>query len=259
MLTIKAPIEIAYRNDLTASGDAFCEKIRGNYLQLGHYVDDADLMHLVTQPPQVFLMNGGMTSFTDNTSVENTQIRKVEVINNLVNRILVSADASLSYQDKVYITNVLHQLGIRDERKFMNEVYRLTKQTREQNETINLYWDNLTEIRSLVEEYAEETQVQVRSDKEIFDQEVLHLHEEVNRRLQTASIYQILRNFYESREGEKTVTNAEYRAGKGGKRDPSDPASGNSPGRSIPPGVSPREHLRRRRKPHRGRNAAGSQ
>jgi hypothetical protein len=217
MLTIKAPIETALRNDLTASGDAFCEKIRGNYLQLGSYVDEADLMHLVTQPPEIFLMNGGMTSVTENVGVENTQIRKVEIINNLVNRILVSADAELSYQDRVYITNILHQLGIRDERQFMHQVYRLTKQTKEQEETINLYWNNLEEIRSMVETYADNTSMTFRTDEEVFHQEVLHLHEEVNRRLQTASLYQILRNFYESREGEKTVTNAEFRITEQGR------------------------------------------
>ncbi len=217
MLTIKAPIETTLRNDLTASGDAFCEKIRGNYMQMGSYVDEADLMHLVTQPPEIFLMNGGMTSVTENASVENTQIKKVEIINNLVNRILVSADAELSYQDKVYITNILHQLGIRDERKFMQQVYHLTRQTKEQEETINLYWNNLEEIRSMVETYADNTSMTFRTDEEVFHQEVLHLHEEVNRRLQTASLYQILRNFYESREGEKTVTNAEFRITEQGR------------------------------------------
>ena len=216
-MILKAPIETTLRNDLTKGGEAFCERIRGNYLQMGSYVEEADLMHLVTQPPQVFLMNGGMTNLVENASVENTQIKKVEVINQLVNRILISADASLSYQDRVYITNILHQLGIRDERKFMKEVYRLTRQTREQNETINLYWDNLSEIRSMVEEYTQQNNLQLRKDEEIFQQEALHLHEEVNRRLQTASVYQILRNFYESRSGDRTVTNAEYRITEQGR------------------------------------------
>ena len=211
MLKLRTPIQTVLKPDLLASQEAFSERITGNYMQIGNWVDEADLLHVVTEPPEIFLVNGGMTSLVQNASVENNQIRKVEIINNLINRIMVSADAGLSYQDNVYITNILHKLGIRDERKFMKEVYRLTRQTKEQNETVNLYWENLNEIREMVEDYTSESNLTLRDETEVLNQNVLHLHEEVNRRLNTAAIYRIMQNFYENVEAPRTVTNAEYK------------------------------------------------
>lgn len=211
MLKIREPIKTSLRPGILAAKDGFTERIKGNYMQLGEYVDETDLLHLVTQPPEVFVMNGGMTGIINNSNVENNQIRKVNVVNNLVNRIMISADAPLSYQDNVYITNILHKLGIRDEKKFLNEVYSYTENLKQQDEMINLYWENLNEIRSLVEEYTENNNIESKSETKVFNENVLHLHEEVNRRLQSAAIYQILQNFYENNSEPGVVSETEYR------------------------------------------------
>lgn len=178
---------------------------------MGAQLDETDLLHVVTQPPQLFLMNGGMTSIVSNANVENNQIKKVDIINNLINRITISADAQLSYQDRTFITNILHKLGIRDERKFMKEVYKKTDEIKQRNEVVDIYWNNLNEIRSMVQEYSEETGLQIKNETEVLNSNVLHLHEEINRRLQTAAIYQILQNFYENTSEPRTVTGTEYR------------------------------------------------
>ncbi len=178
---------------------------------MGAELDETDLLHVVTQPPQLFLMNGGMTSIVSNANVENNQIKKVDIINNLINRITISADANLSYQDRTFITSILHKLGIIDERKFMKEVYKKTDEIKQRNEVIDIYWNNLNEIRNMVQEYSEETELRIKNETEVLNANVLHLHEEVNRRLQTAAIYQILQNFYENVSEPRTVTGTEYR------------------------------------------------
>ena len=211
MLKLRSPIKISLKTDLLSSQEAFCERIKGNYMQLAGYVDETDLLHLVTSPPEVFIAEGGMTSFVQNTNTENNQIRKVNIINNLLNRITVSADSNMSYQDKVYITNILHRLGIKDERKFMKQVYRITKQFKQQNETLKLYWDNLNDIRNIIREYRQTEDIRIKSDTEVLNSNVLHLHEEVNRRLNTAAIYRILQNFYENTSDPRTVSSTEYR------------------------------------------------
>ena len=185
MLQLKAPIETKVKADLCGSYESFTQRIRSNYEQINHYVGETDLLHLVTQPPEIFLMDGGDTMFASETNVENRQIQKVQVINNLVNRIMVSADASLSYQDRVYISNILHQLGIRDDRRFMSEVRKAFQETKNRNELINVYWNHMDELRNMVEEYQENNETEIREQSDILNEQVLHLHEEVNRRLQT--------------------------------------------------------------------------
>ena len=217
MLKLREPIKLTIRSDLLQSGDNFCERIRGNYSYMGSELDETDLLHLTTQPPEVYLMGGGMSSLISNANIENTQIQKVSIINNLINRILISADAKLSYQDIVYISNVLHKLGIKDERKFMKEVRRLTQETKQLSDTTELYWNNTEELRNMVSEYAGDLRSEFKSETEILNANVLHLHESVNRRLKTAAIYQIMRNYYENTESIRNISNAEFRISEQGR------------------------------------------
>ena len=217
MLKLREPVKLNLRNDLLSSRDYFTERIRGNYSYMGSELNDADLLHLTTQPPEVYLMGGGMTNMVNNANVENTQVLKVNVINNLINRILISADAKLSYQDTVYISNVLHKLGIKDDRRFMSEVHRLTKQTKQLNDVTKLYWENIEELREMINEYAGDMRLEFKSENEVINNSVLHLHEVVNRRLKTAAIYQIMRNYYENTEGDRSITNAEFKISEQGR------------------------------------------
>ena len=217
MLKIRAPIKTVSNPDFLDSQEAFCERITANYMQIGQYINEADLLHVVTEPPEIFIMDGGMTSLFSSTNVENTQIAKTQVINNLINRILISADAGLSYQDNVYITNILHKLGVRDEKTFLREVMRLTKESREQHEAVQLYWEHLEELREMVYEYSAEGGGENRSETVQQMQPVLHLHEEVNRRLQTAAIYRIIKNFYDNSSSPRNITNESFRIAEQGR------------------------------------------
>ncbi len=210
MLKIKAPIQTKVKADLCGSYETFTERIRGNYQQISHYMETTDLLHLVTQPPEIFLMEGGDTMFANETNIENRQIQKVEVINNLVNRILVSADGTLHYQDRVYISNILRQLGIHDDRKFMKEVRKAFQETKEQNELVNLYWNNMVELRNMVSDYQEQNETKIENETEELHQEVLHLHEEVNARLQTGAIYQMLQSFASQTYNPRNITQQQY-------------------------------------------------
>ena len=217
MLKLRAPIKLSLRSDLLSAKEEFTERIRGNYSYMGSELNEADLLHLTTQPPEVFIMGGAGSSIINNANVENTQIQKVSVINNLINRILISADAKLSYQDSVYISSVLHKLGIKDERRFMSEVRRLTQQTKQLNDVTQLYWNNVEELRDMINEYAGDMRLEFKSENEVINNSILHLHEIVNRRLKTAAIYQIMRNYYENDEGDKSITNAEFKISEQGR------------------------------------------
>ena len=207
MLKLKTPIKTVLNPELISSSESFAERILGNYRQLGVELNPTDLLHVTNEPPEVFVMDGGMTSLFSSANVENIQIQKTQIINNLINRILLSADSKLSYQDNVYVTNVLHKLGIKDEKTFLKEAQRLFLETKEQHEAVQLYWENLETLQTLIKEYKTETKSEVAVEEEGTAQPVLHLHEEVNNRLQTAAIYRVLQNFYENSTTPRVLTN----------------------------------------------------
>ena len=209
MLKIKAPIDLVCREDFLSSQDNFNERIRGNYGMIHSGITAEDLLHVVTTPPQVYIGEGGITNLVSQANVENNQIRKVEILNNFVNRVMISADGELTYQDKVYITNVLHQLGVRDEKTFMEQVYHLQEETKNTVDLINLYWSNMNDIRELVEEYRTENYETYRQEEQNIEEREQSLYQQIFNRLQTGAIYQILQNYHRNEAGVRTITNNE--------------------------------------------------
>ena len=201
MLTIKAPIELKCSTSMVPSQESFYHRITGNYELLSSGIDREDLLHVVTAPPEIYLGEGGMTSIVNNTRVQNSQETKMEVINNLLNRIAFTEEVNLTYQDRVYITDVLNRMGIRNVQQFMNQVSRLKQETQTTEQLISLYWNHLDQLTEMVEEYHHQEQ-QRQSVTEVNQTAVSrNLHEEILNRLQTGAIYQILNNFYTSHNG----------------------------------------------------------
>ena len=209
MLKIKAPIELRCSTDVTTVGDSFGERIRGNYGVMGVGLSQEELMHLVSRPPEIYLAEGGITNLVSEANIENRQLNKVEIINNFLNRVLVNTDAHLTYQDRVFITNVLNQLGIKDERYFMHQVQQIKQEINNTDELVNLYWNNLTHLESLVNDYREgDTNTTI--DQDISEKTEFYLHESIMNRLMTGSLYKIVQNFSEHTAGDTTITREEY-------------------------------------------------
>ncbi len=209
MLKIKAPIELRCSTDVTTVGDSFGERIRGNYGVMGVGLSGEELMHLVSRPPEIYLAEGGITNLVSEANIENRQLNKVEIINNFLNRVLVNTDAHLTYQDRVFITNVLNQLGIKDERYFMHQVQQIKQEINNTDELVNLYWNNLTHLESLVNDYREgDTNTNI--NQESSEKTEFYLHESIMNRLMTGSLYKIVQNFSEHTAGDTTITREEY-------------------------------------------------
>ena len=58
MLTVKAPIELKCSAGIVPSYEGFVHRITGNYEMMSTTVTGEDLLHLVTEPPEVFLCRG---------------------------------------------------------------------------------------------------------------------------------------------------------------------------------------------------------
>ncbi len=196
MLTMKAPIELKCANMTVPSGEAFYHKIVDNYGMMTSGITKEDLLHVVTAPPEVYLAEGGMTNLVNTQNIQSHQENKIEIINNLLNRIALTPEVNLTYQDRVYITTMLNKLGIQNVNQFMKQVNRLKQETLETEQLVSLYWNHMEELTELVESYQNMETREGDKTETIVNQESSNLHQSILNRLQTGAIYQILNNFY---------------------------------------------------------------
>ncbi|MBQ9871332.1 MAG: hypothetical protein IJM27_05310 [Eubacterium sp.] len=201
MIIIKAPIELKIRTDLTQRNDSFGERIAGNYALMGLEIGEEELLHMVSAPPEIYLADAGSTTIGGNTFISSRNEEKYNIVNNMLNRILLSVDSELTYQDRTYITDALHKLGIKDDRKFMTEVRNMIEESHLEEEFLNSYFAMALEggTRELREKTLELTRR--LAEKETYYTEASRedfLSESILHRLQTGAIYQIVSNFNKS-------------------------------------------------------------
>ena len=158
---------------------------------------EEDLLHITSTPPEIYVMeSGGMTSILSNNLSNETNIYKVNILNNVLNRIFLSADMDLTYQDRVFITDALYKLGIKDDRKFMKAFYRIAVETRNTNDLINLYLENGGNFSEAIKELETMQKELIKTESSFFKNEKEnYLYSSVMKRLQTEAVYQIVSNF----------------------------------------------------------------
>ncbi len=197
MLTISAPIEIKAKSTYIRDPESFYHRIIGNYSLMETQITEEDLLHITATPPEIYVQEGeGMTSILSHNERNETNLNKVDILNNVINRIVVSADMDLTYQDRVFITDALYKLGIRDEKRFMKAFYQMAEETRNTNTLINLYLERGGELRDLIESIETREKELTTSESKITEKERDNfLYTRVMDRLKTGAIYQIVSNF----------------------------------------------------------------
>lgn len=209
MLTITAPIELKCKTPDNSMHEGFYHRITDPYSMMSMNLTPEDLLHIVTTPPEYYFGGEDEMNIFQQTNVNTHQENKLEVINNLVNRIMVSGSSELTYQDRVYITDVLQKIGIKNVSEFMHQVTNIRQEQNNTNKLIDLYWNHAGELRQLVENYRTEQNDEHVSQQLTEQKETLHLHEEILNRLHTAAVYQTVVNFNTSRQGDQNITNTE--------------------------------------------------
>lgn len=195
MLTITAPIALKCKSPAASPQERFYHQITDNYSMLSQKLTPEDLLHVVTTPPEYYFGEGDQMNIFQQTNVTALQQNQLEIVNNLINRILVSESAQLTYQDRVYITDVLQKLGIRNVQEFMRQVSQVTQEQKNTQTLIDLYWAHAADLQQLVENYRSEQISEQHRHEQTQQEERLYLHEEVMNRLQTAVLYQIMQSF----------------------------------------------------------------
>ena len=177
MLTVKAPIELKCQAPVVSSWEGFYHKISGNYQLMSSRIEQEDLLHLLSVPPEIYIGEGGMTSLVNNTRIQNNQETKLEIVNNLLNRIVLTDNVNMTYQDRTYITEVLNKLGIQNVSQFMSQVTRLKQKTQNTEQLISLYWNHLEEPNQVVQEYSQSEKAGKDVTEQYESQTNLHLPE----------------------------------------------------------------------------------
>ena len=209
MLTITAPIELKCRTPENSMHEGFYHRITDQYSMMNINLTPEDLLHVMTTPPEYYFGGGDETSIFQQMNVNTHQENKLEVINNLINRIMVHESADLTYQDRVYITDILQKIGIRNVSEFMQQVRQVKKEQNNTTRLIDLYWNHAGELRQLVENYRNEQNSEQVTQELTEQSQTLHLHEDILNRLQTAAVYQTVQNFNSRPQGDMNITNTE--------------------------------------------------
>lgn len=146
MLTLKAPIQLHIGQGLTGNAEAFSQKILGNYQLLGARFAPKDLLFLLTAPPELPEELGGMTTLVSQQTQVDQRTVLLDVVNNVVNRILLDGSSQFTYQDQVYITTVLNRLGITNLEEFMSQVRQLRMHSENTLRLTRLYRTELARV-----------------------------------------------------------------------------------------------------------------
>ncbi len=218
MLTLKAPIQLHIAQNLTGNAEAFGERIRGNYDLLGAHFAAKDLLFLMTAPPELPEDLGGMTTLVNQQNTVDVRSVTMEVVNNVVNRILLDGTEQFTYQDQVYITTVLNRLGITNVTQFMEQVRQLRLENESTVHMTKLYREELERILQrqaageavpklpLTSERAEETAAAPAQDPRVT------LCMEILNRLETTNLYETVHAFQRSwTGGANTIRNQELK------------------------------------------------
>lgn len=215
MLTIHTPIELTVDPSVLKINKNFEERLIGNYQMIGSNLEPEDMLHFLSEPPEVYLAEGGMTALIENNRITENQNLKLDVINNVINRILVSDTYRMTYQDQVFIESVLNKMGITDVQKFIRQVQNSKEETQNVNYLTDLYWSQQETISQLME-YQKMRKGQEENQPDEDNQELsgdgLWLHQKIMNRLQTAVVYQELKNYISSSTNQyQSITDAEMK------------------------------------------------
>ncbi|MBQ3105295.1 MAG: hypothetical protein IJC59_05470, partial [Lachnospiraceae bacterium] len=195
MLTIKKPIALISRQFTPAVAESFYHKIRGNYAILTCDIEEEDLLHLVTAPAQVYLGEEGSSNIFMNHSVYENREIKMEVLNNLLNRISLKEEINLTYQDKVYIEAILRKMGIRNTTQFFAQIVKQKEKNEFTEIGIRNAWNTFLNEQHKSEYRETVSKQDIRETRSQQEEYRNYLYESVINRLKTGVIYQIMDNF----------------------------------------------------------------
>ena len=139
MLKLREPIQLHSIRPFVSGADGFAQRIIGNYELLGAHITPKELLFALNSPPEAQEQQPGMTTIAVQNTMTDQRTVVMDVVNNVVNRILLSESPSFTYQDTVYLETALRKLGIEDVKLFLSQTSRLQQENRSLSALFQLY------------------------------------------------------------------------------------------------------------------------
>lgn len=204
MLILKRPMQLQSISGIQMYSDKLGEKIIANYQLIGMEITSADLLHMMVQEPELFLNSESFGIMTIENPVHVTNQIKLEMINQLVKRLMLYFSPDFTYQDEVFVVSLLQKIGIFDVNEFMQQIHRhmdhnllLAKlfhfygsQNKKIAETVYLFQTRLQQS------YQETKENNLQNAWDMNYKFAYYLHNEVFERLMTAECNHILYSYY---------------------------------------------------------------
>lgn len=201
MLILKEPVKLKSLSPIIRRTDGFYERMHANYQVLWAKYGPEDLFHLLSLPPQVYVNEGGMTTFvTQNHNQMNQDVRLL-LVHNLINRLMTAEVSRLTYQDMVYVQTMLQRLGVKNVSEFMEQLYETRKDTQNIRKLTGLYEKNMTVLREAVQTTGADGNIRERKKADRMPGEreeqakenkrpyIYWLHQEIFRHLRSEAVY----------------------------------------------------------------------
>ncbi len=201
MLILKEPVKLKSLSPIIRRTDGFYERMHANYQVLWAKYGPEDLFHLLSLPPQVYVNEGGMTTFvTQNHNQVNQEVRLL-LVHNLINRLMTTEVSRLTYQDMVYVQTMLQRLGVKNVSEFMEQLYETREDTQNIRKLTGLYEKNMTVLKEAVQTVGADGNIRERKKadgmpgeredqaKENKRSYIYWLHQEIFRHLRSEAVY----------------------------------------------------------------------
>ena len=199
MLTIKSPIRISANSSIIKSNSSFAERVEANYQVMVSSLSPEVMLHFIAGQSDVLIEGDSMTSLVSVNQKINRQQINVELVNNVLNRILAIDNSVLNYQDRTFIDTVLRRIGITDVNQFIRQIQVMKQNTNQVNELIQQYkqgedvfheWKN---YQNVINKKKENHDTTIHKDEKNYD---IWLHQKILNRLETGDIYREMKAFY---------------------------------------------------------------
>ncbi len=222
MLILKEPLELKSLSPIIGQSDGFFDRMNANYQVLWAKYKQEELFHMMSLPPEIYINEGESATFITQNESHATQEMRLEMVYNLLNRLMMAGAPQFTYQDGVYVQTMLHKLGVKNVSEFMRQLYEMQEDTQNVKQLSELYERNLTVLKKAVRNVKEQSErvihkpqkiLETRKEKELRNiqeppeeiQESLEerdrerilgrLHQEIFRRLRSSDVYHTVTAF----------------------------------------------------------------
>ncbi len=202
MLKLKDPISLKSARPLLSLSEGFAERILGNYALAGARITPKELLFAISSQAELPEDLGGMTTFAVQNNISDQRTVVMDIVNNVVNRILLMDTPSFTYQDDVYIETVLRRLGVRDVKLFLSQVSQLKQEETHLHSLLRLYQQEAAQPPAQRQQGGEPARPAAEAQAAPGAAHPApapgQMHQEIFQRLSTALIYQTMANYMNS-------------------------------------------------------------